>query len=94
MSVPVKHHLPEDRNISPDFNRWEVQEDETLQTMITTSSTSPFLHIDRGKNEPGMTLQRWEGKWMDYKVDGKVVKSPVDIDSLPPGRYRLTDPAP
>jgi hypothetical protein len=29
--------------------------------MITTS-TSPFLHFDSGKNEPGMTLQRWDGK--------------------------------
>jgi hypothetical protein len=47
--------------------------------MITTS-TSPFLHFDSGKNEPGMTLQRWDGNdWMDYKVEGKVVKSPVDI---------------
>jgi hypothetical protein len=41
-----------------------------------------------------MTLQREyrEGRylaWRDYKVDGKVVKSPVDIDSLPAGRYRL-----
>jgi hypothetical protein len=61
--------------------------------MITTS-TSPFLHIDWGEDEPGMTLQREyrEGRylaWRDYKVDGKVVKSPVDIDSLPAGRYRL-----
>jgi hypothetical protein len=36
-----------------------------------------------------MTLQRWDGKWVNYKVDGKVVKSPVDIDALPFGRYRL-----
>jgi hypothetical protein len=27
--------------------------------MITTS-TSPFLYIDRGKGEPGMILQRWD----------------------------------
>lgn len=37
-----------------------------------------------------MTLQRLEdGEWVDYKVDGEVVKSPVDIDALPAGRYRL-----
>jgi hypothetical protein len=58
--------------------------------MITTS-TSPFLYIDWGEDEPGMILQRWEGAWVDYKMDGKVVKSPVDIDALPPGRYRLVD---
>jgi hypothetical protein len=48
--------------------------------MITTS-TSPFLYIDWGEDEPGMTLQRRDGKdWVNYKVDGKAVKSPVDID--------------
>ena len=37
-----------------------------------------------------MTLQRREGcVWMDYVVDGEVVISPVDIDKLPPGKYRL-----
>jgi hypothetical protein len=37
-----------------------------------------------------MTLQRWDGReWMNYEMDGKVVKSPVDIDALPAGRYRL-----
>ena len=41
-----------------------------------------------------MTLQREyrEGRylvWRDYQVDGKTVKSPVDADALPPGRYRL-----
>ena len=42
-----------------------------------------------------MILQRWAGReWVDYKVDGKVVKSPVDIDALPPGGYQLTNPAP
>ena len=27
--------------------------------------------------------------WRDYRVDGRVVTSPVDIDNLPAGRYRL-----
>jgi len=43
-----------------------------------------------------MTLQREyrEGGsrvWRDYLVDGEVVKSPVDINTLPFGRYRLED---
>ena len=59
---------------------------------MITESTSPFLHFDSGKDEPGMTLQRLEdNEWVDYKVDGKVVKSPVDIDALPAGRYRLVE---
>jgi hypothetical protein len=57
--------------------------------MITTSK-SPLLYIDWGEDEPGMTLQRWDGKdWVNYKVDRKVVKSPIDVDALPAGRYRL-----
>jgi hypothetical protein len=57
---------------------------------MITESTSPFLYIDWGEDEPDMTLQRREGRdWVNYKVDGKVVKSPVDIDALPPVRYRL-----
>jgi hypothetical protein len=43
-----------------------------------------------------MTLQREyrEGKylvWRDYKIDRMLVKSPVDIDALPAGRYRLVE---
>jgi hypothetical protein len=46
------------------------------------------------KDEAGMTLQREyrEGGylvWRDYEVDGETVKSPVDIDALPAGKYRL-----
>ena len=42
-----------------------------------------------------MTLQceyREDGKliWRDVVKDGQVVKSPVDIDALPFGVYRLT----
>ena len=57
---------------------------------MITESTSPFIHFDSGNDEPGMTLQRRvNGEWVDFKVDGKVVKSPVDIDALPGGKYRL-----
>jgi hypothetical protein len=60
------------------------------QTIIA----KPFLYFDSGKNEPGMILQREyrEGKylvWRDYQTDGETVSSPVDIDALPAGRYRL-----
>ena len=27
--------------------------------------------------------------WRDYQVDGEPVKSPVDLDGLPTGVYRL-----
>ena len=27
--------------------------------------------------------------WRDYTVDGEAVKSPVDLNALPTGRYRL-----
>ncbi len=37
-----------------------------------------------------MVLQHLEGsEWVSYLVDGKEVRSPVDIDNLPAGRYRL-----
>ena len=61
---------------------------------MIVSGTYPPIHIDLGKDEPGMTLQRQErgggtDVWKDYLVDGEVVKSPVDINDLPMGVYRL-----
>jgi len=39
-----------------------------------------------------MTLQRFEGcEWVDYVVDGEVVISPIKVDALPAGKYRLVD---
>jgi len=39
-----------------------------------------------------MTLQRLDGReWVGYLVDGEVVKSPVDIEKLPAGRYQLVN---
>ena len=66
--------------------------------MIKAGSYPP-VSIDFGKDEPGMTLQyrnveRGQVVWRDYQVDGEAVKSPVDIDELPAGKYRLIDPAP
>jgi hypothetical protein len=65
---------------------------------MIVAGTHPPIPIDLGSNEPGMTLQREyrEGRylvWCDYTVDGETVKAPVDIDALPAGRYRLTNPA-
>ena len=59
--------------------------------MITAGTYPP---IDLGRDEPGMILQNRNVErgyivWRDYMVDGELVKSPVDIDALPPGVYRL-----
>ena len=61
---------------------------------MITAGTYPPIHIDFGRDEPGMTLQYRDAKngqivWRDYTVDGETVKSPVDIDALPSGKYRL-----
>ena len=57
---------------------------------MIVAGTGPPIWIDLGKDEPGMILQRFDGRvWVDYLVDGEVVKSPVDIEALPPGKYRL-----
>ena len=62
---------------------------------MITAGTDTGVSIDLGSNEPGMTLQREyrDGRnlvWRDFKVDGETVKSPVDIDALPAGKYRLS----
>ena len=59
---------------------------------MITAGTSPPIHIDLGSNDPGMTVQYRERGyivWRDYTEGGEVVKSPVDIDVLPVGVYRL-----
>lgn len=56
---------------------------------MIVAGTGPLIYIDLGKDEPGMKLQRWDGReWVDYEVDGEVVMSPVKIEKLPPGKYR------
>ena len=50
----------------------------------------PGTVIDLSKDEPGMILQRFDrGMWRDYLVKGQRVLSPVDIETLPAGKYRL-----
>lgn len=56
---------------------------------MIVAGTGPFIHIDLGKDEPGMILQCRE--WRDFQIEGEPVKAPIDIDSLPPGVYRLVD---
>ena len=61
--------------------------------MITAGSCPP-ISIDLGSDEPSMILQREHregGKliWRDVMKDEQVVRSPVDIDALPFGVYRL-----
>ncbi len=57
---------------------------------MIVAGTSPPFYIDLGNDEPGMTLQRRDGRvWVDFVVGSKVVNSPVDVDKLPTGRYRL-----
>lgn len=61
--------------------------DEMLHEMPHDAPSAAF---DLGKDEPGMTLQHLErGVWRDYIVNDKPVLSPVDIEALPPGKYRL-----
>jgi hypothetical protein len=57
---------------------------------MIVEGTHPSINIDSGNDEPDMNLKRLDRKeWVDYKIDGKLVKSPVDIAPLPSGRYRL-----
>ena len=48
------------------------------------------VEIDFGPDEPGAILQRKDkGVWLDYQVDGQLVTNPFDVETLPPGSYRL-----
>jgi hypothetical protein len=63
---------------------------------LIVAGTYPPINIDLGKDEPGMTLQREYREsgyrvWRDVMKDGEAVKSPVDINALPSGWYRLID---
>jgi len=50
------------------------------------------LEIDFGRNQPGDILQRKiKGEWCDYLIDGKPVVDPIDVNTLPPGWYRLRE---
>jgi hypothetical protein len=36
---------------------------------MIVAGTYPPIQIDLGNDEPGMTLQRLDGEWVDYKVN-------------------------
>jgi hypothetical protein len=56
------------------------------------SATDLGIEIKFGPDQPGAILQRQvKGHWRDYLVDGKPVTKPVDMESLPPGFYRLVE---
>jgi hypothetical protein len=50
-----------------------------------------YREIDYGAGNPQGTLQRIEsGEWQDYRPDGKAITSEaLNIESLPPGTYRI-----
>ena len=59
---------------------------------MIVADTHTGVRIDLGNDELGMVLQRLDGGVrVDYEVDGEVIKSPVDIDALPAGRYRVKE---
>ena len=48
------------------------------------------IEIDFGNDQPGAILQRKEENgYQDYLVDGEPVTNPFDVETLPPGFYRL-----
>ena len=49
------------------------------------------IEIDFGDNQPGAIIQR-KGYWHDYLVEGEPVVNPFDVETLPPGWYRLRVP--
>ena len=59
--------------------------------MTVLSASDLAVEIDYGVGKPSGTLQRLDNSvWENYRLDGEVVSSEaLDIESLPPGRYRV-----
>ena len=59
--------------------------------MTVLSAGDLAIEIDYGVGNPPGTLQRYEnGGWQDYRPDGEAITSEsLDINSLPPGKYRI-----
>jgi hypothetical protein len=50
------------------------------------------VEIDIGRNAPGSILQRKDSElWYYYLIDGEPVVNPFDLETLPPGSYRLVE---
>jgi hypothetical protein len=51
------------------------------------------VDIDLGRNAPGAILQRKDsGLWYYYLIDGEPMVNPFNLETLPPGFYRLVEP--
>jgi hypothetical protein len=59
--------------------------------MTMLSAGDLGVEIDFGVGNPPGTLQRLENDvWQDYGPKGEVISSKsLDIDSLPPGKFRV-----
>jgi len=56
------------------------------------SAADLCIEIDFGPDQPGAILQRKEkDHWRDYLVKGEPVVNPFDVETLPPGYYRLRE---
>ena len=54
------------------------------------SAVDLCIEIDFGTDQPGAILQcKDKGYWRDYLVKDTPVVNPIDVESLPPGFYRL-----
>ena len=50
------------------------------------------IEIDLGRNRPGAILQRKDdGIWKEVHIGGKPAVSPIDMERLRPGHYRLME---
>ena len=48
------------------------------------------VQIDTGLNQPGGILHRLEGaEWKPVLKEGRIVRWPVNLESLRPGRYMV-----
>jgi hypothetical protein len=56
------------------------------------SAIDLVIEIDFGNDQPGAILQcKVKGYCHDYLVDGEPVTNPFDVETLPPGVYRLRE---
>ena len=60
-----------------------------IMTMLSAGGLG--VEIDYGAGNPQGTLRRLENdNWEDYRPDGETITSnSLDIESLPPGKYRI-----
>ena len=59
--------------------------------MTMLSAGDLGIEIDYGARNPSGTLQRLvKGVWENYRLDGEVITTEsLDINNLPPGKYRI-----